>query len=80
MSKEYQPRKVSKIIENMCGKSYSKSFVSSLTKELDEEVRRREKVIRIFPNEESTIRPIGAILIDINEDWIISSKLYIRLK
>lgn len=29
-------RKISKVIENMCGKTYSKSFVSSLTKELDE--------------------------------------------
>lgn len=32
-------RKVSKVIENMCGKTYSKSFVSSLTKELDEEAK-----------------------------------------
>ena len=32
-------RKVSKVIENMCGKTYSKSFVSSITKELDEEVK-----------------------------------------
>ena len=32
-------RKVSKVIENMCGKKYSKSFVSSLTKQLDEEVK-----------------------------------------
>lgn len=32
-------RKVSKVIENMCGKTYSKSFVSSLTKDLDEEVK-----------------------------------------
>ena len=32
-------RKVSKVIENMCGKTYSKSFVTSLTKELDEEVK-----------------------------------------
>lgn len=28
-------RKVSNVIENMCGKTYSKSFVLSLTKELD---------------------------------------------
>ena len=35
---------------------------------LNEEVRRREKVIRIFPNEDSAIRLIGAILIDNNED------------
>ncbi len=47
---------------------------------LNEEVRRREKVKRIFPNEESALRLIGAILIDINEDWITSSKLYIRVK
>ena len=47
---------------------------------LNQEVRRREKVVRIFPNEESAIRLIGAILIDINEDWITSSKLYIKMK
>ena len=47
---------------------------------LNQEVRRREKVIRIFPNEDSAMRLIGAILIDINEDWITSSKLYIRMK
>ena len=47
---------------------------------LNQEVRRREKVVRIFPNEGSAIRLIGAILIDINEDWITSSKLYIRMK
>ena len=47
---------------------------------LNQEVRRREKVVRIFPNEDSAMRLIGAILIDINEDWITSSKLYIRMK
>ncbi len=46
---------------------------------LNEEIRRREKVIRIFPNEKSAIRLIGAILIDINEDWITSSRIYIKM-
>ena len=32
-------RKVSKVIETLCGKTYSKSFVSSLTKEIDQEVK-----------------------------------------
>lgn len=36
---EVSTRKVSKVIENMYGKKYSKSFVSSLIKALDEEVR-----------------------------------------
>lgn len=35
---------------------------------LNQEVRRRENVVRIFPNEDSAMRLIGAILIDINED------------
>lgn len=39
---------------------------------LNQEVRRREKVIRIFPNEDSANRLIGAVLLDIHEDWISS--------
>lgn len=31
---------------------------------LNEEIRRRERVIRIFPNEESVIMLIGALLIE----------------
>ena len=33
-------RKVSKVVEQLCGKSVSKSFISSLTKELDPMVRK----------------------------------------
>ncbi|NLH94182.1 MAG: IS256 family transposase [Candidatus Cloacimonetes bacterium] len=36
---------------------------------LNEEVRRRERVIRIFPNDESAIRLIGAVLMEIDETW-----------
>lgn len=46
---------------------------------LNQEVRRREKVIRIFPNLDSAIRLIGSILIDINKDLITSSRLYIKI-
>ena len=33
-------RKVSKVVETLCGKSYSKSMVSELCKKLDEDIRR----------------------------------------
>lgn len=59
---------------------HSKLRTTNCLERLNEEVRRREKVIRIFPNEDSAIRIIGPILIDINEDWITSSKLYITMK
>lgn len=36
---------------------------------LNEEIRRRERVIRIFPNQDSAIRLIGALLVEHHEDW-----------
>lgn len=36
---------------------------------LNEEVRRRERVIRIFPNRDSAIRLLGSLLIEIDEKW-----------
>jgi putative transposase len=36
---------------------------------LNEEFRRRERVIRIFPNRESAIRLLGALLMEIDEAW-----------
>ena len=43
---------------------------------LNEELRRREKCIRIFPNEDSCLRLFGAILQGYSEDWT-SGKLYL---
>ncbi|HEX7382259.1 MAG TPA: transposase, partial [Nevskiaceae bacterium] len=43
---------------------------SNMEERLNEEIRRREKVIRIFPNDQSAERLIGAMLAEQNEAWL----------
>lgn len=42
---------------------------TSSAERLNEETRRRERVIGIFPNDESAVRLIGAVLMKIDEAW-----------
>jgi transposase-like protein len=43
---------------------------TNMQERLNEEVRRRERVIRIFPNDESALRLIGALLAEKNDQWL----------
>ena len=43
---------------------------------LNEELRRRERVIRIFPNEESMTRLMGALLLEHHEQWAVGKKYH----
>lgn len=51
---------------------------SNMLERLNEEVRRRERVIRIFPNEASVHRLIGALLAEQHEAWA-SGRLYLNM-
>ena len=42
---------------------------SNLLERINQEIRRRTRVVRIFPNEASCLRLISAILMEISEDW-----------
>jgi len=42
----------------------------------NEEIRRRERVIRIFPNRESALRRLGALPMEIDEKWTNSKKYW----
>ena len=49
---------------------------SNLAERVNEEIRRRQRVIRIFPNEESALRLVGAWLADLHEQWQVSVKYF----
>jgi len=60
------------------GKGHNRLKSTNLLERLNQEVRRREKVIRIFPNQASANRLIGAVLMDLHEDWLGSTRKYIK--
>ena len=49
---------------------------TNMLERLNREIRRREKVIQIFPNDQSAIRIIGSVLMDIEENW--TDKTYLK--
>ncbi|MBF2755674.1 MAG: IS256 family transposase [Gammaproteobacteria bacterium AqS3] len=50
---------------------------TNLLERLNEEIRRRTKVARLFPNEASCLRLVTAIVMEIAEDWQSADKRYI---
>jgi transposase-like protein len=53
---------------------------SNLLERLNREIRRRTKVVSIFPNEQSCLRLISAFLIEKDEEWQVSGRLYLTIQ
>lgn len=50
---------------------------TNLAERLNEEIRRRTRVARLFPNEASCLRLVSAVLMEIAEDWQTADKRYV---
>ncbi len=46
---------------------------------LNKEIKRRTKVATLFPNEESLLRLVSAVLAEISEDWE-TGKVYLSME
>ena len=58
-------------------KKYRKRLrTTNMLERLNSEIRRREKVIRIFPNEHSAFRLIGAYLMEQPEEWMTGRRYF----
>lgn len=56
-------------IYSLPSKYHRRLRTTNMQERLIQEVRRRERVIRIFPNDASALRLIAALLAEIHEDW-----------
>jgi putative transposase len=43
---------------------------------LNKEIKRRSRVVGIFPNKEAAVRLCGAVVLDINDEWAASERRY----
>jgi hypothetical protein len=43
---------------------------------LNKELKRRSRVVGIFPNEAAAIRLCGAVVLDINDEWAATERRY----
>jgi hypothetical protein len=48
----------------------------SAQERLNKEIKRRSRVVGIFPNEEAAIRLCGAVVLDINDEWASAERRY----
>ncbi len=52
---------------------------SNAAERVNQELKRRTRVVRIFPNPASLLRLVSALLSEIAEDWECSPKPYLQL-
>lgn len=52
---------------------------SNMAETLNRQIRRRSRVVGLFPNEDSLLRLVSAILMEISEDWE-TGKIYLNME
>jgi len=52
---------------------------SNFLERLSQEIKRRTRIVRVFPNEASCLRLISAILMETNDEWEFG-RIYLRIK
>ncbi len=60
-------------------KHWKRIRTTNMLERVNRELKRRTRVVGVFPNDESLLRLVGSILMDINEEWI-SGRRYLSME
>ena len=52
---------------------------SNILERLSQEIKRRTRVVRVFPNEEACLRLVSAVLMEFSEDWEFG-RIYLNME
>jgi transposase-like protein len=50
---------------------------NGIERPIQQEIKRRTQLVRVFPNEAALLRLVSAILVEIDDDWTSADKRYI---
>jgi transposase-like protein len=55
-------------------------YLTNVLERLNKEIKRRSNVVGIFPTSKSTLRLIGALLLEQDEEWSIAERRYFSVE